>query len=227
MASEENDCRVQPSRDSLAKSGAIWRRPCMGECSEKQFVSVCVCARVFIFPGHVFFSCYSFQSKKTSSKLHKGRLGQTGWLSLFWAAAVGRDARKLKWHHRLNRRNRKNAMCWQGAKEPQCVGVGVGDSHRMLSFNSNRSSQQDTEQGTITDVLGLHMPTSTLDCFFVKSLGSMVKRWPCQGGSCLLWQEEKIAEHLSYHHNLLTPDQKNWSGVTVISRVICTVTDNV
>lgn len=226
MASEENDCRVQPSRDSLAKSGAIWRRPCIGECSEKQFVSVCVCARVFIFPGHVFF-----HATVSSPKKQVPNCTRVDWDKLADCPCSGQQ-RLAEMLESLSgttgcRRNRKNAMCWQGAKEPQCVGVGVGDSHRMLSFNSNRSSQQDTEQGTITDVLGLHMLTSTLDCFFVKSLGSMVKRWPCQGGSCLLWQEEKIAEHLSYHHNLLTPDQKNWSGVTVISRVICTVTDNV
>lgn len=42
------------------------------------------------------------------------------------------------------------------------MGVG-GDSHRMLSLSSDRSSQQDSEQGAITDALGQHMLTSTLD----------------------------------------------------------------
>lgn len=139
----------------------------MGECSEKQFVSVCVCARVFIFPGHVFF-----HATVSSPKKQVPNCTRVDWDKLADCPCSGQQ-RLAEMLESLSgttgcRRNRKNAMCWQGAKEPQCVGVGVGDSHRMLSFNSNRSSQQDTEQGTITDVLGLHMLTSTLDCFFCK-----------------------------------------------------------
>lgn len=133
---------------------------------------MCVRACVY-FSWTCFFSCYSFQSKKQVPNCTR-----VDWDKLADCPCSGQQ-RLAEMLESLSgttgcRRNRKNAMCWQGAKEPQCV--GVGDSHRMLSFNSNRSSQQDTEQGTITDVLGLHMLTSTLACFFVKSLGSMVKR---------------------------------------------------
>lgn len=44
----------------------------MGECSEKQFVSVCVCARVFIFPGHVFFFMLQFPVQKNKFRTAQG-----------------------------------------------------------------------------------------------------------------------------------------------------------
>lgn len=169
MASEKSDCRVQPSRDSLARSRAIWRRPCMGECREKQCV--------FFFSGHVFsYYCFLVQKNTQGCGAARGQTG-TNWSTVLVVASSswqGRE-RELKWHHKTREGSldRKNVMCWQGAKETrrerelkrerERVGVGRQGSHGMPSLSSNRGSQQDSEQGAIADARALLMLTSTLD----------------------------------------------------------------
>lgn len=60
---------------------------------------------------------------------------------------------------------------------------GVGDSHSVPSFSSNRSSQQESQQGVIADALGLHMLTSTLDSgsckFNIISDGTVTEAGDC------------------------------------------------
>lgn len=66
---------------------------------------------------------------------------------------------------RVKKRHRERQREWERSKERESEWVGVGreDSRGMPSFSFNRSAQQDSEQGAITDALGLHMLTSTLD----------------------------------------------------------------
>lgn len=82
-------------------------------------------------------------------------------------------------------------------KKREREGVGVRDNHRMpSSFSSNRSSQQDSEQGAITDALGLHMLTSRLD--FGSCYVNLIHddTLTMTGGFCLPGQDEGI---LKYH----------------------------
>lgn len=127
----------------------------MGECSEKQFV-------FFFFLDMFFFFFHTVSSSKkqvwSCTRVDWDKLADCPFSGQRRLAEMLESLSSTTGH----RRNIKNVMCWQGAKETQCV--GVGDSQRMLlSLSSNRSSQQDMEQGAITDVLGFHTPTSALD----------------------------------------------------------------
>ena len=83
------------------------------------------------------------------------------WIGRMWC--VGRVQKRhgeRKWERD---RQRERVRTLKGERESEWVGVGREDSRGMPSFSSNRSAQQDSEQGAITDALGLHMLTSTLD----------------------------------------------------------------
>lgn len=101
-------------------------------------------------------------------------------------------------------------MRWQGAEETQRAKererMGWWDSHRMPSLCSDSSSQQDSEQDAITDALGQHMLTSTLD-FDSCYVNLIHDKTVTMTGSCWLpgWDEE-IWIHL---HFLLEPHSFN------------------